>query len=255
MCVIKVKLSPSPYLKPVILVGEGATSWAIQYGISEVDPETLISPKSRALWEKWKKELDVAKVLNIESISDTVGAIVVDNNGILAAGSSSGGIAMKYPGRLGLAAVPIAGTWVEMNEDGTGVAVICSGSGEQIIATGLARKCCERILVASRVVRGCIPFAGLVVVKTELLEDNHYAIHFLFAHCTPSMGIGYIFSNDTESKVEISENKKSPNSFVFKALEELFIFFCNIFLSNMVSHVKHFGYTTQKTINVNKNYK
>lgn len=92
-----------------------------------MDPETLISPKSRALWEKWKKELDVAKVLNIESISDTVGAIVVDNNGILAAGSSSGGIAMKYPGRLGLAAVPIAGTWVEMNEDGTGVAVICSG--------------------------------------------------------------------------------------------------------------------------------
>ncbi|KAG5519421.1 hypothetical protein PMAC_002048 [Pneumocystis sp. 'macacae'] len=218
--------------QPVILVGEGATSWAIQNGITEVDPEILISPKSRALWEKWRKELNTVKMLNMESVSDTVGAIVVDNNGILAAGSSSGGIAMKYPGRLGLAAIPIAGTWVEMNKDGTGVAVICSGSGEQIIATGLAKKCCERILLgkdllrstkkciekdflSSRVIQERIPSAGLVVVKTELLENTHYIIHFLFAHCTPSMGIGYMFSNDTRSKAEISENKKSPGSFVY----------------------------------------
>ncbi|KAG5438539.1 hypothetical protein PCANB_002643 [Pneumocystis canis] len=218
---------------PVILVGEGATSWAIQYGISEVDQKALISPKSRALWEKWTKELDTTKTLNLKTVSDTVGAIVVDNNGVLAAGSSSGGIAMKYPGRLGLAAIPTAGTWVEMNENGTGVAVICSGSGEQIIATGLAKKCCERILIgkdllksvkkSSRTIEGCTPFAGLVIVKTELLQNTHYVIQLLFAHCTPSMGIGYMFSNDTKSKAEISENKKSPNSFVYSGNSRSFI--------------------------------
>ncbi|KAG4305220.1 hypothetical protein PORY_001390 [Pneumocystis oryctolagi] len=240
--------------QPIILVGEGATLWAVQYGIPEVSPETLVSKRSRALWEKWIKELDHEEALEV--VSDTVGAIVVDNKGVLAAGSSSGGIAMKYPGRLGLAAIPIAGTWVEMNKDGTGVAVICSGSGEQIIATGLAKKCCERILMgkdllksvknciekdflckqllllcnlisdnnkASRIAQKFSPFVGLVTVKTELLENTHYAIHFLFAHCTPSMGVGYMFSNDTKLKAEISENKKSLNSFVYSGNSRSFI--------------------------------
>lgn len=226
--------------QPVILVGEGATFWAIQYGISEVDQEALISPRARALWEKWMKESEVAKTLNLNSASDTVGAIAVDNNGILAAGSSSGGIAMKYPGRLGLAALPMAGTWVEMKEDGTGVAVICSGSGEQIISTSLAKKCCERILIgkdllksvkkciekdflSSKMVQRSIPSAGLIVVKIEPLQKSHYAIHFLFAHCTPSMGIGYMFSNDIKSKAEISENKNSPNLFVYSGNSRLFM--------------------------------
>lgn len=69
----------------------------------------------------------MTKTLDIDSVSDTVGVIALDKDGILAAGSSSGGIAMKYPGRLGLAAIPLAGTWVQMNENGTGVAVVCSG--------------------------------------------------------------------------------------------------------------------------------
>ncbi|EMR11155.1 hypothetical protein PNEG_00751 [Pneumocystis murina B123] len=225
--------------QPIILVGEGATLWAIQNGITEVDPETLISPRSRILWEKWSKELELAKTLDINSVSDTVGVIAVDKDGILAAGSSSGGIAMKYPGRLGLAAIPLAGTWVEMNENGTGVAVVCSGSGEQIISTSLAKKCCERILMgedllksvkncikndflSSRTIRGHTPFAGLVVVKIESLE-NTYIIDFLFAHCTPSMGVGYMFSNDTKSKAEISENEKSPNSFVYSGNSRSFV--------------------------------
>ncbi|KTW28839.1 hypothetical protein T552_01468 [Pneumocystis carinii B80] len=225
--------------QPIILVGEGATLWATQNGIPEVEPETLISRKSRISWEKWTKELELCKTLDINLVSDTVGVIVVDKDGILAAGSSSGGIAMKYPGRLGLAAIPLAGTWVEMNENGTGVAVICSGSGEQIIATSLAKKCCERILMgkdllksvkncikkdflSSRIIQGHTPFAGLVAVKVELLQ-NTYMIDFLFAHSTPSMGVGYMFSNDTKSKAEISENEKSPNSFVYSGNSKSFV--------------------------------
>ncbi|QSL65122.1 hypothetical protein MERGE_002427 [Pneumocystis wakefieldiae] len=225
--------------QPIILVGEGARSWAIENGIAEVDPETLISARSRISWEKWKKELELTKTLDIDSVSDTVGVIALDKDGILAAGSSSGGIAMKYPGRLGLAAIPLAGTWVQMNENGTGVAVVCSGSGEQIIATGLAKKCCERILMgedllksvdncikkdflSSQTIRGHTPFAGLVVVKVESLQ-NTYTIDFLFAHCTPSMGVGYMFSNDTKSKAEISENERSPNSFVYSGNSRSFV--------------------------------
>lgn len=84
-----------------------------------------------------------------DDITDTVGAIAIDTNGDIAAGSSSGGIAMKHIGRVGPAALAGIGTCVipsdSEDEDDTSVATVTSGTGEHMATTMIARVCAERI--------------------------------------------------------------------------------------------------------------
>jgi taspase (threonine aspartase 1) len=93
-----------------------------------------------------KKEDDV--------ITDTVGAIAIDRYGNIAAGSSSGGIGLKHPGRVGPAALIGIGTHV-MPEDptdpeGTCCAVVTSGTGELIAATLAASTCAQRMYYSQK---------------------------------------------------------------------------------------------------------
>ncbi|KAF9199393.1 taspase, threonine aspartase, 1 [Haplosporangium sp. Z 27] len=77
-------------------------------------------------------------------LQDTVGAICVDSLGRVAAGVSSGGIAMKFPGRVSEAAMYGAGCWAQDPVDETpGFACSMTGVGEQICKTLLARTCME----------------------------------------------------------------------------------------------------------------
>lgn len=61
-------------------------------------------------------------------VTDTVGAICVDRWGRVAAGSSSGGIGMKFRGRVGPAALIGVGTWIRSDNDGSVMATTCSGT-------------------------------------------------------------------------------------------------------------------------------
>lgn len=89
-----------------------------------------------------------------DHITDTVGAIAIDGEGRIAAGSSSGGIGMKHSGRLGPAALVGVGSAVipshPNDPDQVSVAVVTSGTGEHMATTMASQKCAERLLRNTR---------------------------------------------------------------------------------------------------------
>ena len=91
---------------------------------------------------------------NEDLITDTIGAIAIDEKGHIAAGSSSGGIGMKHCGRLGPAALVGIGTAVvpvdERDEDEVTVAAVTSGTGEHMATTMASQRCAERIYHGTR---------------------------------------------------------------------------------------------------------
>lgn len=105
-----------------------------------------------------------------DMITDTIGAIAIDEKGLIAAGSSSGGIGMKHRGRLGPAALVGIGTAVvpcqEDDEDDVSVAAVTSGTGEHMATTMASQRCAERLYQGTRRGRG----------GKDIQEDDESAI-------------------------------------------------------------------------------
>jgi taspase (threonine aspartase 1) len=91
---------------------------------------------------------------SIDMVTDTVGAIAIDLQGNIAAGSSSGGIGMKHRGRIGPAALVGVGTAVvpeDPDDDlATSVAAVTSGTGEHMATCLASGKCAERLFQGTR---------------------------------------------------------------------------------------------------------
>lgn len=91
-------------------------------------------------------------------ITDTVGAIAVDSRGNIACGASSGGIGMKYRGRVGPAALVGVGAAVipvdPEDTERTCVATVTSGTGEHMATTMAATVCAERLYQSVKKGRG-----------------------------------------------------------------------------------------------------
>lgn len=110
----------------VLLTGEGAQ-------IFGADMEQLAdtSPQRRHQWERALADgdLDLDHYGEPEFV-DTVGALALDDDGLLAAGSSTGGVFGKLPGRVGDAPIFGAGFYASRS-----VAVMGTGVGELFLRT------------------------------------------------------------------------------------------------------------------------
>lgn len=122
----------------VMLIGKGAESFAKQAGLE------IVSQKYFYTKERWEgllkakeKEKQVYKSsfrsMNHDGKFGTVGCVALDNNGFLAAATSTGGMTNKRYGRVGDAPIIGAGTYA--NEY---VAVSCTGWGEYFIRSVVA---------------------------------------------------------------------------------------------------------------------
>jgi taspase (threonine aspartase 1) len=93
-----------------------------------------------------------------DNITDTVGAIAIDHYGNIACGASSGGIGLKFRGRVGPAALNGIGSYVlPMDPDDknkTTVACVTSGTGETIGTTMAAAICSQRLYDGVRKTKG-----------------------------------------------------------------------------------------------------
>jgi L-asparaginase / beta-aspartyl-peptidase len=111
----------------VLLAGEGALAFARAVGLPECDPEALVTDRQR------RRHLER---LVPRAMAGTVGAVALDRRGTLAAGTSTGGVAGKLPGRVGDSALIGCGTYADSTLGGAS----CTGSGEAIIRVVLARR-------------------------------------------------------------------------------------------------------------------
>lgn len=112
-------------------------------------PSTGFRPNGRG--DKQARHSEVGKE---DCVTDTIGAIAIDERGQIAAGSSSGGIGMKHRGRLGPAALVGVGTAVVPcavdDPEGRTVAAVTSGTGEHMATTMASQRCAERIYQMTR---------------------------------------------------------------------------------------------------------
>ncbi|KAI1506665.1 nucleophile aminohydrolase [Biscogniauxia marginata] len=138
-----------------------------------------------------------------DRITDTVGAIAIDQSGYIAAGSSSGGIGMKHRGRIGPAALVGIGTAVipavEEDKDGIAVAAVTSGTGEHMATTVASQKCAERIYHGTR--RG----SG----GQDIVDDDESAIleSFILNDFQEHPGVKY---SSSAGAIGVMAVKKSP---------------------------------------------
>ena len=122
----------------VLLVGPGADALVER----PIDPESLLTPHTRAAWERWRArqgEADAAAP-SLPTGSATVGAVALDAAGDLAAATSTGGVLGKWPGRVGDAPIVGAGTYADR-----AVAVSCTGRGEAFLRAVTAKALAERL--------------------------------------------------------------------------------------------------------------
>ena len=125
----------------VFLVANGAERFAKHVGLPFCDPAELIVERERRIWEERKAQgydpgADFRPVA-----ANTVGAVAIDTAGNLAAGNSTGGTTYKWPGRVG--DTPMIGCG--LYADNTLGAAVCTGWGEQIMKTVLAKSTVDQI--------------------------------------------------------------------------------------------------------------
>jgi len=132
----------------VMLAGEGAQRFARVMGFPDHDP---VTPARRADWQDKRRRID--EVLGKHSLrmrrflkehpeyaGGTVGAAAVDQNGVLAAATSTGGVTMKLVGRVGDSPLPGAGNYASAH-----VAASATGTGEYVIRSLATRAISEAV--------------------------------------------------------------------------------------------------------------
>ncbi len=118
----------------VFFVGAGAERFAEQMGVETVEPEYYFTQRR---WDSLQKALAKEKEEEAAAPAEkhgTVGCVVLDRAGNLAAGTSTGGMTNKRFGRVGDVPVIGAGTYANNST----VAVSCTGFGEQFIRHNVA---------------------------------------------------------------------------------------------------------------------
>lgn len=127
----------------VMLVGDGAEAFARQQGIALVDASYF---RTEERWQQLQKALkeDAAKQphADVETAKHfgTVGAVALDAQGHLAAGTSTGGMTDKRWGRVGDSPIIGAGTYANAK-----CAVSGTGWGEFYMRTVAAHTICMRV--------------------------------------------------------------------------------------------------------------
>lgn len=125
-----------------VLVAEGASAFADQIGFPRCNEAELIIDDERVWAEKIQERADFETTepfIIPGSMGDTVGAVAIDQQGNLAAATSTGGTRGQLPGRVGDSPLVGSGGYAD-NLTG---AVGSTGHGESIMKVVLSKYACD----------------------------------------------------------------------------------------------------------------
>ncbi|PCH43775.1 N-terminal nucleophile aminohydrolase [Wolfiporia cocos MD-104 SS10] len=234
---------PLGRIPPMILVANGAVQFADLHGMHSVPSESLISPRARQEWLRWKATLgstqvssgsiaieqglsDTVNPTDMSHKQDTVGAIACASNGHLSAGVSSGGLLLKIPGRIGEAAHYGAGCWAKHALRLNSISVACSvsGAGEYIIKAALAKTVCDAIAtsdgddthdILQRTLAGQPDGsfnAGVLLLVRQHEAQGSTTSRLWCAFTTESMAIAYASSLDRKPRaLVLRKSRRDPH--------------------------------------------
>ncbi|MDA0728736.1 MAG: N(4)-(beta-N-acetylglucosaminyl)-L-asparaginase [Bacteroidetes bacterium] len=111
----------------VMLAGAGAEQFAREIGVDRIE---LLTDVSRRAWETWRQTSNYAPVINIEN-HDTIGLLALDDEGRIAGGCTTSGLAYKMHGRVGDSPIIGAGLFVDPDIGGA----TATGLGEAVMKT------------------------------------------------------------------------------------------------------------------------
>ncbi len=132
----------------VLIAGETARKLALANGVPSAN---LKVPSRVQAWKKGLRDLRRGRASHLSKIhknviegflanvSDTVGALALDSEANLAAGDSTGALALKLPGRIGDNAIIGAGLYAD-NKSG---ATTATGIGELAIRLVISKMACD----------------------------------------------------------------------------------------------------------------
>jgi len=146
----------------VLLIGEGAQALAREHGLPFEKSEWFITPEQKARLERVKQVKKAGASLPRDDYTfkiGTVGAVALDHDGHLAAGTSTGGLVNKRAGRVGDSPIIGAGTYAEDQA----CAVSCTGHGEFFIRNVVAYEVAARIKHAG---------ADIVTAAHQVIHDQ-----------------------------------------------------------------------------------
>ena len=131
----------------VFLVGAEADQFAESAGLQMVDSTYFVTERRWSEYEAWKERQqnlrpEDAAVIPAPISRGTVGAVALDRQGNLAAATSTGGVSLKVPGRVGDSGVIGAGTYA----DNRTCAVSATGDGELFIRSSAAYSVSARMM-------------------------------------------------------------------------------------------------------------
>lgn len=189
----------------VMLIGEGAETFAVEQGFELVDPAYFHTERRWRQLQDAKKD-EAAAHAGGEAVGETarwystVGAVALDRDGNLAAGTSTGGLTNKRWGRVGDTPIIGAGTYAN-NET---CAVSATGTGEYFIRYVVAHSICEHVrdglsiqAAADSLIHDVLPAAGGDGGVIAMDAAGNIAM----PHNTPGM---YRASVDTAGRVTVA---------------------------------------------------
>lgn len=128
----------------VMMTGEGAETFAAEHGVELVSPDYFFTDRRwKQLQQLLKKQKDISDASIMlpendvhikENLFGTVGCVALDQEGNLAAGTSTGGLTNKQFGRIGDSPIIGAGTYANNRT----CAVSATGEGEYFIRSVIA---------------------------------------------------------------------------------------------------------------------